>query len=198
GKTVLWETGVESAERELDRVLVHRSVATEAALSFAGLSDLLSPILDEVAPTLAPLRRRALEVALLLADPGDQPPDPRAIGLALLDVLRALAERGPLLIALDDGQWLDPSSAAVPHRALRRRRDEPVGLLATLRKEPGAAAPFDLETAFPEERLNRIWVAPLSLAALRRVLKERLQLELTRPELARVQETSGGNPFFAL
>ncbi len=198
GKTVLWEAGVETAERELGRVLSHRSVTAEALLSFAGLSDLLSPVLDELAPTLAPLRRRALEVALLLAEPGDQPPDPRAIGLALLDVLRTLAERGPLLIALDDAQWLDRSSAAVLHMALRRLRDERIGLLATLRKEPGTAAPFELETAFPEERLRRVWLAPLSLAALHHVLRERLQLELTRPELARVRETSGGNPFFAL
>ena len=50
-------------------------------------------VLDEVAPSLAPLRRRALEVALLLAEPGEAPPDPHAIGLAVLDVLRALAER---------------------------------------------------------------------------------------------------------
>ena len=198
GKTILWETGVEESEKRVDRVLVHRSVEAESLLSFAGLSDLLSPVFDEVASSLAPPRRRALEVALLLAEPGEEPADPRAIGLALLDVLHALAERGAVVIALDDVQWLDSASAAALQMALRRLRDDPVGLLATLRKAPGVVAPFELENAFAEELLERVWVGPLSLGGLHHILKERLELELTRPELARVQETSGGNPFFAI
>jgi DNA-binding CsgD family transcriptional regulator len=198
GKTVLWEEGVGRAQERVEHVLVHRSVEAEALLSFTGLSDLVAPILDEVASSLAPLRRRALEVALLLAEPGREPPDPRVIGFALLDVLQALAESGPVVIALDDVQWLDPSSAGVLQIALRRLGDERVGLVATLRKVPGAAAPFELENAFADERLERLWLRPLSMATLHHLLKERLGLDLTRPELARIQETSGGNPFFAL
>ncbi len=198
GKTSLWEAGVEEAERRYGRVLSHRSVEAEALLSFAGLSDLIDPVLEEVSITLAPLRRRALEVALLLAEPGEEPPDPRAIGLAILDVLRVLAEKGPIVVALDDVQWLDPSSAAVLQIALRRLRDERVGLLATLRKMPEVAAPFELELSFSEERLERLWLGPLNLDALHHLLKERLGLELTRPELGRILESSAGNPFFAL
>jgi DNA-binding CsgD family transcriptional regulator len=198
GKTVLWEAGVDDAQERFGRVLFHRSVEAEALLSFAGLSDLLTEVLDAVAPSLTPLRRRALEVALLLAEPGDEAPDPRALGLALLDVLRALADDGPVVLALDDLQWLDPSSAGVVQMALRRLRDERVGVLATLRAAPGAAAPIELDRVFSEQRFERLWLGPLSLGALRRLIAERLGLELTRPELARVQETSGGNPFFAL
>ena len=150
-------------------------------------------------PRLLPPRRRALEVALLLAEPGEDAPDPHAIGLAVLDVLRVLAEHGPVLVALDDVQWLDPSSAGVLQIALR-------GACATsrsacwrpLRTAPDAAAPFELERRFPEERLERLGLGPLSLAALHSLLEERLGLELTRPELARVQEATAGNPFFAL
>ena len=148
GKTILWEAGVEQATERYGRVLSHRSVEAEALLSFAGLSDLLAPVFDDVAPALAPLRRRALEVALLLAEPGNESSDPRAIGLALLDVLRVLAEDSPVVVALDDVQWLDTSSAAVLQIALRRLRDERVGLLATLRKLPEIAAPFELESSF--------------------------------------------------
>jgi ATP/maltotriose-dependent transcriptional regulator MalT len=198
GKTVLWETGVEQAEDRFGHVLTHRSAEAEATLAFAGLSDLLAPVLDEVAPSLAPLRRRALEVALLLVEPGDVPPDPRAIGLALLDILRELAKTGPVVVALDDAHWLDTSSAVVLQIALRRLRDEPIAALATFRTSPGSTAAFELEHAFPEERLERIWVGPLSLGALHRLLRERLALELTRPELVRVQEATAGNPFFAL
>ena len=71
-------------------------------------------------------------------------------------------------------------------------------MLATLRRAPDPAAPLELERAFPEERLTRISLGPLSLGELHRLLEERLGLELTRPELIRVQEASAGNPFFAL
>ena len=197
GKTALWEKGVEEA-RGMSRVLVHRSVEAEAHLSFVGLSDLLMPVFDEVSPSLSAPRRDALEVALLLATPGEVAPDPRAVGLALLDVIRVLAEDGAVVLALDDLQWLDASSAAVLQIALRRLREEPVGLLATLRKAAGVEAGFKPQHAFREERYERMWLEPLSLAALYRLLKERLGLELTRPELARVRDASGGNPFFAL
>jgi len=198
GKTVLWEAGVEEARRTPDCVLVHRSAEAEAALSFTGLSDLLVPVFEEVAAELAPLRRRALEVALLLVEPGKDAPDPRAIGLALLDVLRMLAEQGPVLLALDDLQWVDPSSAGALQMALRRLQDERVAVLATVRTAPDTTVPAELDRAFPPERLVRLPLGPLSVAALHHLLRERVGLELTRPELVRVQEASAGNPFFAL
>jgi DNA-binding CsgD family transcriptional regulator len=196
GKTALWEEGVAISAGRF-RVLSHRSAEAEASLSFTGLSDLLGPVFDEVASTLAPFRRRVLEVALLLAEPGGEAPDPRAIGLALLDVLRALAERGPIFVALDDIQWLDPSSATVLQLALRRLSSEPVRILATERR-PSEAGPFMLEESTPTGRLTRLDLGPLSPGALHRLLKERIGLELTRPELIRVREASAGNPFFAL
>ena len=144
GKTILWEAGVDEAEHRDSRVLVHRSVEAEASLSFTGLSDLLAPVFDEVAPSLAPLRSRALEIALLLAEPGEQAPDPRAIGLALLDALQLLAEQQPVVVALDDLQWLDSSSAGVLQIALRRLRAERIGLLTTVRTTLDAGTPWSL------------------------------------------------------
>ncbi len=198
GKTILWNAGLEEARECFDRVLICHGVEAEASLSFAGLSDLLGSVLVEAGLSLAPPRRRALEIALLLAEPGEVAPDPHAIGLAVLDILRVLAEQGSVLVALDDAQWLDPASAAVLQIALRRLSDEPVGLLATVRKAPELGEPFELERAFPDGRLERISLGPLSLAAVHRLLEERLGLDLTRPELARVQEATAGNPFFAL
>ena len=131
-------------------MLICRGVEAEASLSFAGLSELLALVFDDVAPTLLPPRRRALEIALLRIEPDDEAPDPHAIGLAVLDVLGALAERGPILIALDDAQWLDPASAAVLQIALRRLREEPVGVLVTIRTGPELAIPFEFERSLPE------------------------------------------------
>jgi ATP/maltotriose-dependent transcriptional regulator MalT len=198
GKTILWENGVAEAGRRFGEVLTCRGVEAEASLSFAGLSDLLGGVLVEAASSLAPPRRRALEVALLLVEPGEQPPDAHAIGLAVLDVVRLPAERGPLLVALDDAQWLDPASANVLSIALRRLTDEPVGLLATLRRDPEAATPFELDHVFADERRGRVSLGPLSLGAMHSLLRERLGLDLTRPDLVRVREATAGNPFFAL
>ena len=160
GKTILWQAGVEEARERLDRILTCHGVEAEASLSFAGLSDLLGSVLEEARPSLAPPRRRALEIALMLAEPGEVAPDPHAIGLAVLDILRVLAEQGSVLVALDDAQWLDPASAAVLQIALRRLSEEPIGLLATVRKAPELREPFELERAFPDGRLERISARP--------------------------------------
>ncbi|MBV9416371.1 MAG: AAA family ATPase, partial [Solirubrobacterales bacterium] len=198
GKTILWKVGVEEARRRFGRVLSCRAVEAETVLSFAGLSELLGDALVEAATSLISPRRTALEVALLLAEPGGAPPDPLAIALAVHDLLVVLAERGPVLIALDDAQWLDPTSAGILEVALKRLREEPVGVLVTVRSTKGAPVPLGLERALPEGRLTSLPVGPLSLGALHRLLRERLGLELTRSELARLQEVSGGNPYFAL
>jgi len=130
---MLWQAGVAEARGRVECVLTCRGIEGEASLSFAGLSDLLGGVLEEVLPQLVAPRRRALEVALLLVEPGTEASDAHAVGLAVLDVLRALADRGPVLLALDDAQWLDPASAGVLQIALRRLRDEPIGLLITFR-----------------------------------------------------------------
>jgi len=197
GKTILWEAAVERCRRE-SLVLSCRCLGTEASLSFGGLSDLVGSVLDQVAATLPGPRRHALEVALLLSDPGDQHVNARAIGLALLDVMRGLASRRPLVIAVDDLQWLDPSSSRVLQMALHRLGEERVGFLATVREAPDARIPFELERSFREGRLSQLSLRGLSLAGLHRLLPERLGLQLTRPELVRVGDATAGNPFFAL
>jgi ATP/maltotriose-dependent transcriptional regulator MalT len=198
GKTVLWETGVEEAGQRDVRVLAGRGSEAEALLSFAGLSDLLATVFDDVASSLLLPRRRALEIALLRIEPDQEAPDPHAIGLAVLDALNALAQQGPVLVALDDVQWLDQASAGVIQIALRRLREERVGLLATLRTGPELTIPFELGRSYTEGQLEQLTIGPLSLSAVHDLLEDRLGLELTRPELTRVQDATAGNPFFAL
>lgn len=197
GKTILWDAAVERCRRE-SLVLSCRCLGTEASLSFAGLSDLVGSVLEEVAPTLPVPRRHALEVALFLSEPGDQHVNARAIGLALLDVVRGLASRRPLVIAVDDLQWLDSSTSRVLQMALHRLSEERVGFLATVRKPSDTRIPLELERSFREGRLSQLSLRGLSLAALHRLLRERLRLQLTRPELVRVNHATAGNPFFAL
>jgi DNA-binding CsgD family transcriptional regulator len=198
GKTALWRAGVEAARLRHGCVLTCRGVEAEAFLSFSGLSELLAPVLEDVTPSLAPPRRRALEVALLLVEPGDAAPDAHAIGLAVLDVLRVLAARAPLVVAVDDVQWLDPASAAVVQIALRRLRGEPVGVLITVRETPGLSVPIELDRCFDADRLRQLLVGPLTIGAIHHLLKDRVGLDLSRPELVRLNEVTAGNPFFVV
>ena len=155
-----------------------------------GCPDLIEPVIDELAGGLAPPRRAALEIALLRADAGDVPPDSRAIGLAVRDALVLLARSRPVVLALDDIQWLDRSSADVLATALRRLLREPVRLLATLRSAPDLTPALDLRRAFDDERLRLATLEPLELGQLHRLLSARLGLELARPELQELRRIS--------
>ncbi len=153
GKTILWEAGGGGApERGSPRACRaaasrprRRCRSPRCRISSARCS-------TTIAPALAGPRRRALEVALLLADPGDATPDPLAIGLAVLDALRALSSAGPCILALDDIQWLDAASAAALQIALRRLDAEPVAVLATFRHAPGLSIPIDLDRSFDADQ----------------------------------------------
>lgn len=197
GKTILWRAGLEQASRNGYRVLGATPSTAETRLSFAALGDLLEPALADTLSELPAPQRRALEVALLLEDSEGLPPDHRAVSLAFLGALRALADAAPVLVAVDDAQWLDGPSALVLEFALRRLREDRVLFLLTRRAE-GDPAPLALVRALPEDRLRRLTLGPLSLGALHRLVRERLGLVLARPMLRRLREISGGNPFYAL
>ncbi|HEX5149376.1 MAG TPA: AAA family ATPase, partial [Candidatus Limnocylindrales bacterium] len=201
GKTTLWRDGIASAREAGYRVLTCRPAGAEVQLSFASLSDLLTGELDEVIATLPPPQRRALEVALLLRDDAGRAPDQRAIAAGVVGVLRALTRDAPVLVAIDDAQWLDAPTVAVLEYALRRVGDAPVAALAAIRTGDASTAAtgrrIDLAHAVdgPVEQLP---LGPLSLGAMQRLILTRTGLAFNRPILKRIHETSGGNPFYAL
>lgn len=91
GKSTLWLRGVEIARDRGSCVLASWPAEAERELAFAGLGDLLEPVLDDVLPRLVPPRRRALQVALLLEEAQD-PVAPRAVAVAVRSALELLAE----------------------------------------------------------------------------------------------------------
>ncbi|HEY7421699.1 MAG TPA: AAA family ATPase [Gaiellaceae bacterium] len=196
GKTTLWRAGVEASVELSYRVLRASPAEKEATFAYSVVSDLLSDVLDEVLPSLPGPQRRALEIALLLRGSTGPPPEQHTLGVALLGVLRTLATSKPVVVAVDDLQWLDRSSGAMLEFAARRLREEPVALLLA-RRQTSKLASGRLELSVPEERRHVVRVGPLSLGALHRLLRERLARTLARPTLRRVHEASGGNPFYA-
>ena len=195
GKTALWREGVRTAQEHGVRLLSARAAHAETRIAFATIGDLIAPALDEALPLLPPVQRRALEIAMVLREPDGPPPETRVLGLAVVSIMRALAREQALLLALDDVQWVDASSAAILSFAVHRLEGQPVGVLATVRGRP-VRAPLDLDRAFAS--FGRVPVGPLSIGALHRLLWARLSLNLSRPALVRVHETTGGNPFYAL
>ncbi|HEX5722753.1 MAG TPA: AAA family ATPase [Acidimicrobiia bacterium] len=197
GKTTLFDATVMKAREHGTAVLSCRPAAAEAGFSFAALADLLSPVLPEGLERLPVPQRRALMAALLLEEVEGTAPDKRAIAFALFQLL---SQRGgaPLLIAIDDVQWLDPASASVLAFALRRMAAEPAAILVTRRSGGNEPAPLGLDRALPDERLRRLRLGPLSVGATHRLLRERLGVSFPRPTLVQLHETSGGNPFYAL
>src|SRR3954447_13944110 len=198
GKTVLWQRGVDEAIARGSRVFVHRAVEAEAGLAFTGISDLVGPVLAEVEDDLAPPRLRALRIALLLEDPDGAPPQPEAIGLAVLDVLTLLSADARVVVAIDDLQWLDSYSSSVLPLPLRRLRGARVSLLVSIRDAPGVPPPFEPASLLGDDAVIELRVPPLGLSAMHRLLSDGVGVDLPRPDLVRIHEASGGNPLFAL
>ena len=196
GKSTLWRAAVEEARGRGWRVLSSRPAESERALAHAGLGDLLDGALDEVLPALTAPRRQALEVALLIEEAPGGGVDQRALGVAVRSALELLAEDG-LVIAIDDLQWLDASSASAVGFALRRLPEADISLLWTRRLgEPQQSTA--VEDALDDDRVERIRVGPLSVGATHQVLRSLLSHGLPRPTLLRLHAVSGGNPFYAL
>jgi DNA-binding CsgD family transcriptional regulator len=196
GKTTVWLEGITAAGARGFRVLQAHPAESEAKLSYAALADLVGGAFDQTRAALPAPQERALGAALLRTE-ADEPADARTTATAVVGVLTALAADGPVLVAVDDVQWLDPASARTLEFAARRLPPR-LGLLVTRRTDGVDEAPLGLDRALPENLVGRVVPGPLSLAALHHVVRSRLGTSLPRPLLARLAAVSGGNPFFAL
>ncbi len=195
GKTTLVRAGIERALAAGIEVLAARPTKAEAALSFAALGDVLGDVLDEILHELPEAQRRALEAALLLGDPSPADSaltDPRAAAVAVLGAFRTLARNRTVLVAVDDVQWLDTPSATTLGFAGRRLVADNVRFLLARRLG------YDDRVTPELDGIESLTIGPLSAGALHRLVRERVDVVLARPELRRLQDLSGGNPFYAL
>jgi DNA-binding CsgD family transcriptional regulator/tetratricopeptide (TPR) repeat protein len=194
GKTALWEAGLRLARGQGIRVLAARPSEAEAQHSFAALFDLLEGISTGVMDELPVPQRRALEAALLRSEPMPLSPEPFAIAAGFLTALRCLAAASPLLLAVDDLQWLDAASADVLAFAARRFHGPRCRFLFARRSGRRAEA----ERVLGPAGVHRIELGPLDPAGTHRLLSQRLGLTLPRRILNQVFDATHGNPLLAL
>jgi DNA-binding CsgD family transcriptional regulator len=197
GKTTLWNEGVASATRTSFTVLSARPALAEAELPYLSLSDLLTEVPDQLLAELPVPQRKALDVALLRTEE-EHPLQQRAVSVAVLNALLLLARSTPVLVAIDDAQWLDPPTSRVLRFAIRRLPPTSIGIMIAIRTGSTDEDPLGLGSALPAERVHRLPVGPLDAEALEHLLRSRLHATFSGPTLRRLQQTSGGNPFFAL
>ena len=197
GKTTLWEAGVARARESNAQVAVARVAQAESTLAFTALGDLFEGLPTRYFEGLPTPQREALEIALLYREASEAAHDPRGVGLACLAVLRRAQLEAPVLLAIDDVQWLDPSSAYTLSFVLHRLRDERVRLLATRRDGQPMAAALDLERTMAPGQLHRLQVGPLPPVGISAMLRDRLGEAFPQSLGLRVHAASGGNPFFA-
>ena len=183
GKTVLLAEAAREARLAGVRVLAVAGRESEQDLAFAGLHQLLRPVLDQVVGL--PIRQaEALRGAFGLSA-GPVPPDALLTGIAALTLLSGLSDDAPLLVAADDAQWLDRASLDALAFAARRLESEHLVLLAATR---GTVPPCGLERDFPQ-----LLLPPLSLPDAGRLLDRQ-----ARPPRGRSREQvlaqAAGNP----
>ena len=198
GKTTLWSFALDVARERGERIVAWRASSAERELAFGALMGLLDGLGGRAFDGLAGPRRRALELALGRVEPEGRAPEPGFVGLAVLDLIRALAADGPLVVGVDDVQWCDPATAGALAFAARRLREEPVAFVLASRIGQPTRPPSEIESALPADRLQRIAVGPLTIGALGRLVHERLGVTHPRPLLVRVHDACAGNPFVAL
>ena len=149
GKSSLLAAASRHARDSRIAVLTSTGVQSEADLPFAGLHQLLWPILDR-AEDLPARQRAALLAAFGMSE--QAAPEFFLIALAALDLLADAAAGSPLLLVAEDAQWLDHATCDVLAFVARRLASEPIALLIAIRE--GYDSPLGAEAGLPELRLE--------------------------------------------
>ena len=177
GKTALWRYAVAWAREQGFRVLLSRPAEEEMPLSGVGLTDLFESV-----------RLVGLTVGT---------DDLYSTGRSVLTALRDIAADEPLVLAVDDVQWLDSFSARVLRYALRRLEAEPIAIVTTFRSDDGGSDPLASSATLPLDRQVLIEPGPLGVDDIRRLIGDTAGA-VPRPTLRRIHRISAGNPLYAL
>jgi DNA-binding CsgD family transcriptional regulator len=191
GKSALLTTATAQARNHGMQVLSAVGVESEARLPFGGLHQLLQPILG-LAEGLPARQRAALLAVFGMSDEGAR--ELFLIGLATLELIGDAAASSPVLLIVEDAQWLDDPSSAVLAFVARRLAAERIVMLIAIRD--GHESPFD-DAGLPELRLQGLDLAAAGALldshapGLESVLRERILAEAVGNPLALVELPAG-------
>ena len=189
GKSALLEDAV---RRDGDfRVLRARGAEMESHLPFAGLHQLLKPVLDCLG-RLPDHHARALRAAIGI-DPSSGT-DPFLVAVATLGTLAEAAESSPVVCLVDDAQWLDAASRQALLFVARRLDVEHVVMLFAVRSAGG----FDEESSFPAAGLPELRLSGLDEEAAAQLLRDRVGRPVDPTVCRRLVEETEGNPLALL
>jgi DNA-binding CsgD family transcriptional regulator len=186
GKTALLTYVADMASEQGVRVLRARGEESEAVLAFATLADLLRPSREKFAE-LPPTQRQALEVCLALSSGPSA--GPLAACAGALGVLASAADEQPLVVLVDDFQWVDAESRQVLLFAARRLAAERIVMVFAVREEPGAQ--------FPERSPPVLRIGGLSVAECAELARE-VGADISGSALRSLVQLTGGNPLAVL
>ena len=185
GKTAIWREAALAAETAGVRCLPLAAPRQSCRSRLVGLCDLIEPAFGR-SPTSFRSRSDGRGRARRRGPARGRARRPNA-ARAVVAVLRLLAARTPVLLAIDDVQWLDAASRV--SRSLRRSGALPIGALVTLRGGPSVSDPLDLANAVGGDSSRRSSSA-LSVGALRHLVQSRLAVRSPRPTMLRLHEAS--------
>ncbi|HEY2794994.1 MAG TPA: AAA family ATPase, partial [Micromonosporaceae bacterium] len=176
-------------------VLRVAAAEVESGLPYLTLVDLFGTVLADHAVALRGHLRAALDAALLRSAAPSTAQDELAVRLAVLELLRALAARHPVLLVIDDLPWVDEPSAGVLRFVARRLDGLPVQMVAAARVNSDEIVErADLCPA----PCTELTVPALGADDVADLLRTRFGDRLNRSAILRVHAASGGNPLFAL
>jgi predicted ATPase len=199
GKTTLWRHVIGQARRGRSiGVVLARPVAADARYGYAVLEDLFGWSMSTGLLGRLPWPQRHALGAALLRDSVGEGIDPRAVGAAVVSVLTEMSRSGPVLVAVDDAQWLDRPSARVLAFAARRLGRAPVGFLTCEETGTDRQIELDLGRELQENPVKKCTLGPLTAAELRQIAESRTGRPPSRPALAQIGQAAGGNPFYAV
>ncbi|MEW2288495.1 ATP-binding protein, partial [Streptomyces sp. NPDC047841] len=158
GKSALLDHVARLASGAGHQVVRAAGAEAESGLPFAGLHQLVHPLLPAV-DRLDQVHRDVFATVFGRSD--GKPPSVMSLGIAVLDLLSLASSARPLLLLLDDGQWLDASSAAVIGFVGRRLTGSPVKFVVGLRSDVAsgvdtAALPELPVRSLPDEAARRL------------------------------------------
>jgi DNA-binding CsgD family transcriptional regulator/KaiC/GvpD/RAD55 family RecA-like ATPase len=196
GKTTLFNELLRIAAEGGQTVLRCRPARSEMDLSYVGMMELLGDLDEEVLHALPAPQARVMNLILRREEP-EGPFDRLSLSVALLAAMGAEGSKGPMVLAIDDVQWLDQPTARTIGYVVRRLSRLPARIALVRRAETDHGWPFELEQALPDDRLTRLRLGPVGPSELSRMLRRKLGWAPAWPRVLRIAELSGGNPFYA-